>query len=107
MHDAVCIALRVAVLQERGSGFVILYLAWMVVATIRRYLACFRAQKKAKAILASIHPESTPVKYTTATERGEKALRPLDTAVRAADSGSAWRACLRSAAVRGSCSGCT
>ena len=57
----------------------------------RRQLACFRAQKKAKAIFASIQPDSTPAKYTRATETGEKICKPVATAEVAAASGSARR----------------
>ena len=57
----------------------------------RRQLACFRAQKKAKAIFASIQPDSTPAKYTRATETGEKNCKPVATAEVAAASGSARR----------------
>ena len=55
------------------------------------HLACFRAQKKAKAIFASIQPDSTPAKYTRATETGEKICKPVATAEVAAASGSARR----------------
>ena len=54
------------------------------------HLACFLAQKKAKAILASIQPDSTPAKYMRAAETGEKICKPVATEVAAA-SGSARR----------------